>query len=74
MTFLDAYSLYGRDSLAIAKACGITEAEAYNLIGAKADTDLGIYPKATTRQDKARAYNAHIRAELAELRREAGRV
>ena len=52
----------------------MTEAEAYNLIGAKADTDRGIYPKAQTRQDKDRAYNAHIRAELAELRRVAGRA
>ena len=74
MTFLEAYAIHGRNSMKIAEACGITEAEAYNLIGAKADTDRGIYPKAQTRKDKAKAYNAHIRAELAELRRAAGRV
>lgn len=74
MTFLEAYETYGRDSMAIAKACNMTEAEAYNLMASRADSDRGIYPKATTRKDRERAYNAHIRAELNELRRAAGRV
>lgn len=39
-TFPEAYSKYGRDSAAIAEACGISEAEAYNMIGARADRDV----------------------------------
>lgn len=39
MTFLEAFTLYGRDSMAIAEACGMTEARAYNLIAARADVD-----------------------------------
>ena len=40
ITFPQAYEQFGRDSMAIAKACNITEAEAYNMIGARADRDV----------------------------------
>lgn len=40
LTFLEAYALYGRDSAAIARACGMaTEAEAYNRMAAQVEAD-----------------------------------
>lgn len=39
MTFIEAYERFGRDSMAIAEACGITEADAYNLIARRASFD-----------------------------------
>lgn len=39
MTFLEAFTLYGRDSMAIAEATGMSEAEAYNNIARRADFD-----------------------------------
>ena len=42
MTFLEAYILHGRDSMAIAKACGIDESEAYNRMAAQADIERGV--------------------------------
>jgi hypothetical protein len=41
ISFLEAYTLYGRDSAAIAKACGIDESEAYNRMAAQADIEHG---------------------------------
>ena len=74
MTFLEAYALYGRDSAAIAEACGIDESEAYNLMAARADLDRGIMPS-SIQADKRRAYFREYREKqkehLAELRREA---
>lgn len=74
MTFCEAYALYGRDSAAIAEACGIEESEAYNLMAARADLDRGITP-ASVQADKRRAYFREYRQkhkeQLAELRREA---
>lgn len=74
ITFIEAYALYGRDSAAIAEACGIDESEAYNLMAARADLDLGITPS-SIQADKRRAYFREYRQkkkeQLAELRREA---
>ena len=39
MTFIEAYDRFGRDSMAIAEACGITEHEAYNLYSRRANFD-----------------------------------
>lgn len=39
MTFLEAYAFHGRDSDAIAKACGIEQHEAYNQMAKQADRD-----------------------------------
>lgn len=44
LTFCEAYAIFGRDSAAIADACGIPESEAYNLMAARADRDRGIMP------------------------------
>lgn len=74
MTFCEAYVLYGRDSAAIAQACGIDESEAYNLMAARADRDLGIMPETRRKEEKAayhRAWRAKNKARLAELRQEA---
>ncbi|MFC3072376.1 hypothetical protein [Shinella pollutisoli] len=73
MTFCEAYALYGRDSMAIAKACGITEAKAYNLMAARADRDRGVMPyaerKAREKKSK-RAWYLKNKARLAEMQRE----
>lgn len=77
MTFLEAYALYGRNSMAIAEACGIDESEAYNLMAARADRDLGIMPMPSAKmkqEDKAeqkRRWRIKNNQRLAELRREA---
>jgi len=74
MTFLEAYALYGRDSWKIHKACGISEPEAYNLMAARADLDLGITPssiQADRRRAYFREYRQRQKAQRAELRREA---
>lgn len=39
ITFIEAYERFGRDSMAIAEACGMTEAEAYNNISFRANFD-----------------------------------
>jgi len=39
VTFLEAFERFGRDSMAIAEACGISEAHAYNLYSRRADFD-----------------------------------
>ena len=44
MTFIEAYALYGRDSMAIAEATGLSEAEAYNAMAARANIDHGVFP------------------------------
>lgn len=74
MTFLEAYALYGRDSAAIAEACGIDESEAYNLMAARADRDLGIMPDDERRErqrEAHRRWRERNKARNAELRREA---
>lgn len=74
MTFIEAYALFGRDSAAIAEACGIDECDAYNLMAARADRDHGIVPYSEREERKAeqkRAWHAKNRQRLAELRREA---
>lgn len=77
MSFPEAYALYGRDSAAIAEACGMDEYEAYNLMAARADRDLGIMPFPSAkmkREDKAeqkRQWRLKKKAWNAELRREA---
>lgn len=63
MTFLEAYSLHGRNSDLIAKACGIEEPEAYNLIGKQADRDH--------RAGINRAWYVRNRAHLIPFAREA---
>lgn len=75
MTFPEAYALYGRDSMAIAKACGITEAKACNLMAARADRDHGVMPYAERKERKAkhnRAWYLKNKVRLAELQREGG--
>lgn len=74
MTFCEAYALYGRDSAAIAEACGIDESEAYNLMAARADLDRGILPDAERRErqrEANRRWREKTKAINAELRREA---
>jgi hypothetical protein len=77
MTFCEAYSLYGRDSAAIAEACGIDESEAYNLMAARADRDLGVMLVKSSEIDeddeaeRKRQWRLKNRARLADLRREA---
>lgn len=74
MTFLEAYPLYGRDSAAIAEACGIDESEAYNLMAARADVERGILPDAERRErqrEAHRRWREKNKAIDAELRREA---
>jgi hypothetical protein len=74
ITFIEAYALYGRDSAAIAEACGIDESEAYNLMAARADRDLGIMPDAERRErhrEANRRWYEKNKAINAELRREA---
>lgn len=77
MTFIEAYALYGRDSAAIAEACGIDECDAYNLMAARADRDLGIMPKSSAeirkelKAEAKSAQNKKLRSRLAEIRREA---
>lgn len=74
MTFLEAYALHGRNSMAIAEACGIDESEAYNLMSARANLDLGITPssiQAEKRRAYFREYRQKKKEQLAELRREA---
>lgn len=74
MTFIEAYALYGRDSAAIAEACGIDESEAYNLMAARADVDHGVLPDAERRErhrEANRRWRERNKAVNAELRREA---
>lgn len=74
MTFCEAYALYGRDSAAIAEACGIDESEAYNLMAARADLDRGVLPDAERRErqrEANRRWREKTKAINAELRREA---
>lgn len=74
MTFCEAYALYGRDSAAIAEACKMDESEAYNLMAARADLDLGILPDAERKASMAEAnrrWREKNKAACAELRREA---
>lgn len=77
MTFIEAYALYGRDSATIAEACGIDECDAYNLIAARADRDLGIMPipssqiKEEHKAEQKRQWRLKNKARLAEIRREA---
>jgi len=74
MTFCEAYALYGRDSAAIAEACGIDESEAYNLMAARADRDLGIMPTEERKERQAAAnqrWRERNKVMNAELRREA---
>lgn len=74
MTFLEAYELFGRDSAAIAEACGIDESEAYNLMAARADVERGILPGAERRERKResnRRWREKNKAVNAELRWEA---
>jgi len=74
MTFCEAYALYGRHSMKIAEACGISEPEAYNLIAARVDLDLGISPssiQADRRRAYFREYRQRQKAQRADLRREA---
>lgn len=73
MTFLEAYALHGRDSMAIAKACGLEEGDAYNLMAARADVDAGVLPgeSKSRKQEYRIKQNIENRARLAEIRREA---
>lgn len=74
MTFCEAYALYGRDSGAIAEACGIDESDAYNQMAARADRDLGILPDADRRErhrEANRRWRERNKVVNAELRREA---
>lgn len=77
LTFPEAYSLYGRDSAAIAEACGIPESEAYNLMAVRADRDRGIMPtpvaeiKESDMAEQKRQWRMKNAARLAEFRREA---
>lgn len=74
MTFLEAYAIHGRNSMAIAEACGIDESEAYNLMAARADRDLGILPDAERRErqrEANRRWRERNKAINDELRREA---
>lgn len=77
MTFCEAYALYGRNSAAIAEACGIDECDAYNQMAARADRDLGIMPMPSAKmkqEDKAeqkRRWRIKNKERLADLRREA---
>lgn len=74
MTFLEAYELFGRDSGAIAEACGIDESEAYNLMAARADVDHGVLPDAERRErqrEANRSWRERNKAINAELRQEA---
>jgi hypothetical protein len=77
MTFCEAYELFGRDSAAIAEACGLDECDAYNLMAARADRDLGIMPmpsakiKEEDRAEQKRRWRVKNKERLAELRREA---
>ncbi|GMB80522.1 hypothetical protein NN6n1_13040 [Shinella zoogloeoides] len=74
MTFCEAYALYGRDSMAIAEACGIGEPEAYNLMAARANRDLGIMPdreRKAQKREANRRWHEKKKAANAELRREA---
>lgn len=73
MTFVEAYILHGRDSMAIAKACGISEAKAYNLIAARADRDHGVMPPVKKKEfgeKQKQAWRLKNKARLAEIRRE----
>lgn len=77
LTFIEAYVIFGRDSAAIAEACGIDECDAYNLMAARADRDLGIMPMPSAKmkqEDKAeqkRRWRIKNNQRLADLRREA---
>lgn len=55
MTFIEAYELYGRDSMAIAEATGLSEAEAYNAMAARANIDHGAFPTEESIQEYRRA-------------------
>lgn len=71
MTFCEAYELFGRDSAAIAEACGIDESEAYNLMAARADVDHGVLPDGERRERQREANRRWRDRNKAELRREA---
>jgi len=74
MTFCEAYELFGRNSAAIAEACGIDESEAYNLMAARADVDHGVLPDEERRErqrEANRRWRERNKAINAELRREA---
>ncbi|MCA0342970.1 MULTISPECIES: hypothetical protein [unclassified Shinella] len=60
ITFLEAYALHGRNSMAIAEACGIDESDAYNLMAARADLDHGVTP--VTAVGKRRSAPALLRS------------
>lgn len=61
ITFLEAYALHGRNSMAIAEACGIDESDAHNLMAARADLDHGVTPS-TTAVGKRRSAPALLRS------------
>ena len=74
MTFCEAYALHGRNSMAIADACGLDESEAYNLMAVRADVERGILPDAERRErhrEANRRWREKNKAVNAELRREA---
>jgi hypothetical protein len=76
ITFIEAFAKYGRDSMAIAKACDIREAVAYNLIAARvgsAENALSI-EKANQRREYRRGWYAKNKQRLADIRKEAGRA
>lgn len=66
MTFLEAYSIHGPDSVAISKALNIPEHEADHLINA--EMDRAYEERRETARAYQRQYNLRRREQLREIR------